>query len=136
MARAALVTAAVLALAGGTAVSATAAQAPAAAHGARAAARDYRRVSAVTHRPGIAACLSLIRTNVRPHSEAFFRGAAPVGIGYGPADLLTAAASPGEGCPSIQCGPHPVIPVRPALRREACLGFRLPGFARACGGML
>ena len=60
MARAALVAAAALALAGGTAVSATAAQAPAA-HGAKAAARDYRRVCAVTHRPGIAACLSLIR---------------------------------------------------------------------------
>ena len=76
MARSALVAAAALALAGGTAVSATAAQAPAA-HGAKAAARDYRRVCAVTHRPGIAACLSLIRTNVRQHTEAFFNGAAP-----------------------------------------------------------
>jgi len=89
MARAALVAAATLALAGGTAVSATAAQAPAA-HGAKAAARDYRRVCAVTHRPGIAACLSLIRTNVRQHTEAFFNGAAPVGFGYGPADLASA----------------------------------------------
>ena len=97
MARAALVAAAALALAGGTAVSATAAQAPAAhgakaaaAHGAKAAAQDYRRVCAVTHRPGIAACLSLIRINVRAHAEAFFRGAAPVGFGYGPADLTSA----------------------------------------------
>src|SRR6516164_4611710 len=89
MARAALVTAAALALAGGTAVSATAAQAPAA-HGAKAAARDYRRVCAVTHRPGIAACLSLVRTNVRQHNDAFIDGAAPVGFGYGPADLASA----------------------------------------------
>ena len=89
MARTALVTAAALALAGGTAVSATAAQAPAT-HGTRAAAPDYRRVCAVTHRAGIAACMSLIRTNVRPRSEAFFRGAVPVGFGYGPAALASA----------------------------------------------
>jgi subtilase family serine protease len=89
MARTAIVAAAALSLAAGTAVSAAAASAPAA-HGTKAAAQDYRRACAIPHRAGIAACMALIRTNVRQHSKAFFRDFAPVGDGYGPSSLISA----------------------------------------------
>ena len=89
MAGTALMAAAALALVGGTAASAAAAQAPAG-HGARVASHDYRRACAVAHRPGVAACMALVRTDVRQRPAAFFRLAAPVGFGYGPADLVSA----------------------------------------------
>ena len=85
MARTVLVAAAALSLAAGTAASAaSAAAAPApAAHGVGAAAHDYRRACALTHRPGIAACMVLVRTDVKQHSAAYFHSNAPVGFGYG-----------------------------------------------------
>src|SRR6516165_317686 len=93
MAGTALMAAAALALVGGTAASAAAAQAPAG-HGARVASHDYRRACAVAHRPGVAACMALVRTDVRQRPAAFFRLAAPVGFGYGPADLVSAYKLP------------------------------------------
>ena len=93
MAGTALMAAAALALVGGTAASAAAAQAPAG-HGARVASHDYRRACAVAQRPGVAACMALVRTDVRQRPAAFFRLAAPVGFGYGPADLISAYKLP------------------------------------------
>ena len=93
MAGTALMAAAALGLVGGTAASAAAAQAPAG-HGARVASHDYRRACAVAQRPGVAACMALVRTDVRQRPAAFFRLAAPVGFGYGPADLVSAYKLP------------------------------------------
>jgi subtilase family serine protease len=89
MARTALVAAAAFSLAAGTAVSAAAAPSPAA-HGVRAATHDYRRACAVTQRPGVAACMVLVRTDVKQHTAAFFRTNAPVGFGFGPSSLIKA----------------------------------------------
>jgi subtilase family serine protease len=89
--RTALAAGAALALAGGTATAAVAAPA---AHGAHPAARDYRPVCAATHKAGVAACMSLIRTNVRQRSAASFGYNQPVGYGYGPANLKNAYKLP------------------------------------------
>jgi hypothetical protein len=93
VARAALAAAAALVLTGGSAAAAIAAQAPAA-HSTRAAAPDFRRVCAVTHQPGIASCMELIRTDVKQRTEASFGGDQPVGYGYGPASLTSAYKLP------------------------------------------
>jgi len=89
MARTVLVAAATLSLAAGTAASAAAAPVPAT-HGVRAAAHDYRRACALTRRPGIAACMVLVRTDVKQHSAAYFHSNAPVGFGYGRPALKSA----------------------------------------------
>ena len=81
MARSALVAAAALTLTAGTAASAASAQA---------ASQNVRRACAVTHTPGTASCMALIRTDIRQRLESFFHGKSPVGFGYGPADLTTA----------------------------------------------
>jgi subtilase family serine protease len=83
--------AAALALAAGTATAAVAGQATA---GHRAAGQDYRRACAVTHKAGTAACLALIRTNVRQRSAASFGYNAPVGDGYGRPSLVSAYKLP------------------------------------------
>ena len=83
----------------GASASASARQAlagPAAGRGeARALAKvDYRRVCAAA-KVGHAACMSLIRTNVRQHRQpGDHPDAAPVGVGYGPASLQSAYALP------------------------------------------
>ena len=89
MARTVLVAAATLSLAAGTAASAAAAPVPAT-HGVRAAAHDYRRACALTRRPGIAACMVLVRTDVKQHAAAYFHSNAPVGFGYGRPTLKSA----------------------------------------------
>ncbi|HEY3954473.1 MAG TPA: S53 family peptidase [Streptosporangiaceae bacterium] len=93
MLRTALTAAAAITLAAGTATAAVAGQAPAA-HGTRAAAPDYRRACAVTHKAGTAACMALIRSNVRQRTAGAFRFHAPVGFGYGPSDLASAYELP------------------------------------------
>src|SRR5579859_6599425 len=81
MARSALVASAALALTVGTAASAASAQA---------ASHNVRRACAVTHTPGVASCMALIRTDITQKLEAAFGGKVPVGFGYGPSDLTTA----------------------------------------------
>jgi hypothetical protein len=54
-------------------------------------AHDYKRACAVTTQPGKMACMVLIRTNVKHHSQASLGpDAAPVGDGYGPSSLQSA----------------------------------------------
>lgn len=40
--------------------------------------------------PGIAACMILIRTDIKQRPESFFHGKAPTGFGFGPGDLAAA----------------------------------------------
>jgi subtilase family serine protease len=57
--------------------------------------RDYRRACPVAARPGRMACLVLVRTNVRQQAERLLvPGAAPMGVGYGPASLQNAYRLP------------------------------------------
>ena len=62
----------------------------AAAHSAAANASGIRRACAASTSPKIAACMVLIRTGIRPKTERFFAGKAPVGFGYGPAEVASA----------------------------------------------
>jgi hypothetical protein len=56
---------------------------------------DYRRACPVAARPGRMACLVLVRTNVRQQAERLLApGAAPAGVGYGPASLRNAYRLP------------------------------------------
>jgi hypothetical protein len=58
---------------------------------ATAAASPHTRTACPTSKsPGIAACMILIRTDIKQRRESFFHGQAPVGFGYGPADLVAA----------------------------------------------
>jgi hypothetical protein len=84
MVRSALVAAAALSLAAGTAASAVAS--PNEAHNTS----NIRRACAITHAPGVATCMALIRTDVKQKLEALFHGKNPVGFGYGRPDLVTA----------------------------------------------
>jgi subtilase family serine protease len=74
-------------LAAGTVVAGlTLATSPAAA-----AATPHTRPACPTSKsPQTAACMILIRTDVKQRRESFFHGKAPVGFGYGPADLVAA----------------------------------------------
>ncbi len=78
--------AATLALAAGTSVAAAAAQAPAG----RSPALGYHRACPVTHQAGMAACMALIRNDVRQRTAVTLAGKAPVGDGYGPSSLISA----------------------------------------------
>jgi len=89
-ARTVLAAAATMALAGGAVSTATAS---AAAHTAR---PDYRRACAAAPRAGYAACMALIRVNVRQHDAAFFGNSAPTGDGYGPSSLISAYKLPSK----------------------------------------
>jgi subtilase family serine protease len=80
------VAAATLALAAGTSVAAAAAQAPAG----RSPALGYHRACPVTHQAGMAACMALIRNDVRQRTAVTLAGKAPVGDGYGPSSLISA----------------------------------------------
>jgi subtilase family serine protease len=76
-----------LTLAGGFAAPGSAAVARTAGH----APVDYRRACAINRTPGIMSCMALIRTDVKQRSEASAgTGSAPVGDGYGPANLQSA----------------------------------------------
>ena len=79
---------------GGIAVAALAAPAAAAGSTHRVTgAPDYRRVCAVANKPGTAACMALIRTDIKPRSAAE-AGFQPVGYGYGPSSLISAYKLP------------------------------------------
>jgi hypothetical protein len=92
VARTVVVAAAALALAGGTSVAAVAA--PASGHSSRASAPDYRMACGVPRAANTAACLVMVRTNVREHSAAFFGNRQPSGDGYGPSSLISAYKLP------------------------------------------
>ena len=63
---------------------------------------DYRRACAVP-RPGHAACLALVRTNVAHHLQpAAAPHAAPTGVGYGPASLQSAYTLPSSSGGEVQ----------------------------------
>ncbi|HEY3902986.1 MAG TPA: hypothetical protein VGM14_03620 [Streptosporangiaceae bacterium] len=58
---------------------------------ATAAASPHTRPACPTSRSSqTAACMILIRTDIKQKPEGFFHGKAPVGFGYGPADLVAA----------------------------------------------
>lgn len=84
--RTTLVAAAVLAVAAPVAPGAVASAAP----GAAQRAADVRPACAPVTRLGVATCMSLVRTDVTQRSAAALHGQAPVGFGYGPADLQSA----------------------------------------------
>jgi hypothetical protein len=88
MARTVLVTAAALVLAGGSAGLAAAGQAPATHGGAGGA--DFHRACAITHAPGVAACMALILNGVKQETEAQLRQPHPTGFGYGRPALIKA----------------------------------------------
>jgi subtilase family serine protease len=90
LARTALTAVAALALAAGSAATASAMQSPGTGSARHAATQNYRRVCAVTTRPAIMSCMALIRTDIRQRLEAAFGHDAPVGYGYGPSDLRSA----------------------------------------------
>jgi subtilase family serine protease len=75
-------------LAGGVGLAASAAPAAASEHTAPAV--SYKRACSVVNNPRIASCMALIRTDVKPHSAAYFRFGPPVGEGYGPSSLQSA----------------------------------------------
>jgi subtilase family serine protease len=85
------VAASALALAGGTAVTAAAAQSPAAHTTAK---PDFRRACGITHQAGVASCMALIRVNVKQRTEMSLRGLTPTGVGYGPSSLISAYKLP------------------------------------------
>jgi subtilase family serine protease len=60
----------------------------------RGAAGDVRRACPVPSRPGLAACLALVRTDVRQRGEDAFNDSRPVGFGYGPPQLRSAYRLP------------------------------------------
>ncbi len=71
---------------------------------------DYRQACTTVTRPGVAHCLSLIRTNVAHRAQAALGpDAAPVGVGYGPTNLQSAynlpSPRPGAGRPSRSSTP-------------------------------
>jgi subtilase family serine protease len=74
---------ATLMLAGGTVAAA-------AEPGHNAMAQNVRRACPIAHRPEVMSCMVLIRTDIRQRSAASLRFTAPVGVGYGPADLQSA----------------------------------------------
>ncbi|HEY1918503.1 MAG TPA: hypothetical protein VGH27_23260 [Streptosporangiaceae bacterium] len=85
MARVAVVAAATLALAGGSASMALAAPAT---HGAT---LDYHRACPVAHKPGVAACMALILNGVKQRTQAEVGGRfAPTGDGFGRPQLVKA----------------------------------------------
>ncbi len=85
---------AVLVTGGGIAVAALAVPAAAAGSAHRVTgAPDYRRVCSEATKPGTAACMALIRTDVKPRSAAEV-GFGPVGYGYGPSSLISAYKLP------------------------------------------
>src|ERR1700722_8008783 len=113
MARVAVVAAATLTLAGGSASMAFAAPAThgaapathgavAATHGAapatHGAALDYRRACPVAHKPGVAACMALILNGVTQRTQAQVGGRyAPAGVGFGRPQLVKAYDLPSSG---------------------------------------
>jgi hypothetical protein len=95
MARAVMVAAAALTLAGGSASLAGAAPV---AHGDRVAPTDYHRACAVTHEPGVASCMALILNGVRQRTEAQLGGHYhPLDFGYGRPQLVKAYDLPSLG---------------------------------------
>jgi subtilase family serine protease len=92
--RTALVAATALALAGGSAVSAVAAQGGHSSTARSSASQDFRRACAVTHQTGTMACMALIRDGIRQQTEAAVGNKAPVGDGYGPSQLISAYKLP------------------------------------------
>ncbi|HEY1916872.1 MAG TPA: S53 family peptidase [Streptosporangiaceae bacterium] len=88
MARTALVAGAALAIVGGSAAGASAAQTTSArpAH----AGPDFSRACAVVRTPGVMSCMALIRNNVKHFSAASLRDKAPTGDGYGPSTFQAA----------------------------------------------
>jgi subtilase family serine protease len=89
-----LLATAVLALAGGTAVAAAATPAPAAVSGhGSTGAPNIRRACPVTKNPAMAACMVLIRTDVKQRTAAEV-GFGPTGDGYGPSSLQSAYKLP------------------------------------------
>jgi len=84
--RTVFVAASALALAGGFAAAGSAAVAGTTGH----ASVNYRRACAVNRTPGIMSCMVLVRTDVKQQRAASLAGTAPVGDGYGPADLQSA----------------------------------------------
>jgi len=65
---------------------------------------DYRRACAVTRRPSHAACMALIRTDVRQQAaaKAARQAAPPSGVGYGPSSLQSAYKLPSAAAGSGQ----------------------------------
>jgi subtilase family serine protease len=84
-----LMATAVVTLAGGIAVAASAVPAAAAGSHAAAGALNYRRACPVVESPAVAACMVLIRTDVRQRPESAV-GSDPSGYGYGPSSLRSA----------------------------------------------
>src|ERR1022692_570398 len=57
--------------------------------------RDFKRACPLTTKPGQMACMVLVRTNVKQEAQsAITPNAAPVGFGYGPANLQSAYLLP------------------------------------------
>jgi subtilase family serine protease len=87
-----------MALAGGSAATAFAAQGSAAPGGVAHASTvhvtashaGYTRACAVTRAPSVASCMVLIRTGLRQQTAAALHGKQPVGDGYGPSSLISA----------------------------------------------
>lgn len=75
-------------------LASSAAAAGASATAQHAAAPDVRRACAVTTRPGMMSCLALVRTDIRPRSQAAYGRHAPSGAGYGPPALRAAYKLP------------------------------------------
>ena len=64
---------------------------------------DYRQACTTVTRPGVAHCLSLIRTNVAHRAQAALGpDAAPTGVGYGPPSLQGAYGLPSSTAGSGQ----------------------------------
>ena len=89
MSRAALAAVAALGLAVSSVAGAVAS--PAMRHPAVA---DVRRACTVTARPGMMSCMALVRTDIRPRSQASYGRHAPSGAGYGPSALRSAYKLP------------------------------------------
>jgi subtilase family serine protease len=86
--------AAVLVLATGTGLLASAVPAVASGGHSVSGAPDYKRACPASTNPKIAACMSLIRTDIKPRSASSLRFAAPSGDGYGPTQLRSAYQLP------------------------------------------
>jgi subtilase family serine protease len=91
--RTALVAGATLAIVGGSAAAASAAQAHTAARPVHTG-LDYSRACPVVRGPGVMACMALIRSDVKHFSAASLRGKAPTGDGYGPSSFQSAYKLP------------------------------------------
>jgi subtilase family serine protease len=99
--RTALVAGATLAIVGGSAAAASAAQAHTAARPVHTG-LDYSRACPVVRGPGVMACMALIRNDVKHFSAASLRGKAPTGDGYGPSTLQGAYDLPSSTAGSGQ----------------------------------